>query len=102
MLRNTPDRCTACKIACKNLRWNDPKSYSKNPANAMQCEVAGICEEKFVIMDNSELRKEIEKLIEISNQQKNIIPLDAFNLKRKQVAEGKVIAYMHVLSLISE
>ena len=53
-------------------------------------------------MDNKELKQELEKLIEISNEQKNIIPIDAFNLKRKQVAEGKVIAYMHVLSLISE
>jgi len=47
-----------------------------------------------------ELKTELEKLIKISNLQKNIVPIDSFNLKRKQVAEGKVIAYEHILSLI--
>ena len=52
-------------------------------------------------MNIDKLKTELEKLIEISNNQKNITPIDAFNLKRKQVAEGKVIAYSHILSLIS-
>ena len=58
-------------------------------------------------MKQSELITELERLISISDEQANrIIDFDCINrefeLKRKNMAVGKVIAYKHILSILKD